>query len=237
MSSHDLFALESGILHAARDLGSQPDLPAETYRDALLTLTDHYQRLMRESRRLISHSDRAERELNRLNEQLQELASALEYKATHDPLTNIFNRGAIIERISSALKRSPITLIVLDIDHFKRINDEFGHPTGDAVICEMVSRIQHEIGSDGDIGRVGGEEFTILLEAMELPSALELVQRIHIDLNHRPLTALPLRPVTASFGVSCCPQGVNFEEAYGCADAALYEAKRNGRNRICQKNV
>lgn len=237
MSSLDLFESESAILHSARTLGERLDLPSEIYRDALLTLADHYQRLMRDSRRLISHSDRAERELNRLNAQLQELAAALEYKATHDPLTHIFNRAAIIERISLALEKTPITLVVLDIDHFKRINDEFGHPTGDAVICEIVSRIQDVLGSSGEVGRVGGEEFTILLADTEISSALALVQRIHASLNGTPLTALPLRPVTVSFGVSWCPQGVDFETAYSCADAALYEAKRNGRNCIYQKNA
>ncbi len=237
MSTHDLFKIENAILVAAHAISEQANLPAETYRNELVSLIGHYQRLVRESRRLIAHSDRAERELNVLNTRLHELAVAMEYKATHDPLTNIYNRGAIIERMTHCLSKSDVALVVLDIDHFKRINDEFGHPTGDAVICELVARVQRVLDGIGDIGRVGGEEFTIVLAEFSPAQAIALVDEIHASLNHSPLGVLPHRLVTASFGVSWCPQGTSFDDAYGCADAALYEAKRQGRNCVIQKII
>ncbi len=107
---------------------------------------------MRETWRLISRSDRAERELNRVNEQLNQLAQELEYKASHDPLTAVWNRGAIIQRISQTLESGPAALIILDIDHFKKINDEYGHPMGDKVICGLVTRIQAHCPAGASIG-------------------------------------------------------------------------------------
>ncbi|MBN3216031.1 GGDEF domain-containing protein [Pectobacterium polaris] len=232
MSTIELFTPEYDILLAARNIANQQERPAEVYRDTLLALTDHYQRLVRESHRLISRSDRAEKELNRLNAQLNQLAVELEYKASHDPLTSVYNRGAIIERINHALERNQAALIVLDIDHFKQVNDTYGHPTGDAVICDLVSRVQQVLNTSNSIGRVGGEEFTILLEGHTLMQAVSLASRLHQDLNRMPLSVLPQQRVTASFGVSWAPQKTRFDALYGAADAALYQAKEKGRNRV-----
>lgn len=91
---------------------------------------------------------------------------------------------------------------MLDIDHFKQVNDTYGHPTGDAVICDLVSRVQHVLSTTNSIGRVGGEEFTILLEGHTLMQAVALASQLHHDLNRMPLSVLPQQRVTASFGVS-----------------------------------
>ncbi|MCG8707169.1 GGDEF domain-containing protein [Brenneria sp. 4F2] len=230
MSTFELFTPEYDILIAARNVANQQNMPAEVYRDTLLALTEHYQRLVRESHRLISRSDRAEKELNRLNAQLHKLAGELEYKASHDPLTNVYNRGAIIERINQTLERNQAALIVLDIDHFKRVNDVFGHPTGDAVICALMSRVREVLKGSGSIGRVGGEEFTILLDDFAIEQAVAIAERIHFSLNDTPLSVLPQQAVTASFGVSWAPPRTCFDTLYGSADAALYKAKNRGRN-------
>lgn len=232
MSTFDLFTPEYDILLAARNVATQREMPAEVYRDSLLALTEHYQRLVRESHRLISRSDRAERELTRLNHQLHKLADELEYKATHDPLTDVYNRGAIIDIINGVLAQRQASLIVLDIDHFKRVNDNFGHPTGDAVICSLMTRVREVLDGVGSIGRVGGEEFTILLDNIPLKQAIGYAQQIHASLNHAPLSALPDDPVTASFGVSWAPVSTGFDTLYNAADAALYAAKQQGRNRV-----
>ncbi|MEC5342384.1 GGDEF domain-containing protein [Brenneria populi] len=230
MSTFELFTPEYDILIAARNVATQQNMPAEVYRDTLLALTEHYQRLVRESHRLISRSDRAEKELNRLNAQLHKLASELEYKASHDPLTSVYNRGAIIERINQTLEHDQAALIVLDIDHFKRVNDAFGHPMGDAVICALTTRLREVLKGNGSIGRVGGEEFTILLDNFTLEQAVSIAQRIHFSLNDIPLHVLPQHTVTASFGVSWAPPRTCFDTLYGSADAALYKAKNRGRN-------
>lgn len=229
---NELFREEHDILAVAKTIADDPALPAEQYRNALATVAGCYQRLVRESYRLISRSDRAERELTRLNKQLQTLATQLEYEATHDPLTAVYNRGAIIKQISSALAESHASLILLDIDHFKKINDEHGHPTGDRVICGLIARIRHCVPEYARVGRIGGEEFTILLPESELADALRVAAEIHESLNALPLDALPGRLVTASFGVSWCDRHASFETLYGCADAALYHAKNRGRNQV-----
>ncbi|KKW51054.1 GGDEF domain-containing protein [Pantoea stewartii] len=229
---NELFLEETQALNHASHVAAQSCLHAEEYRQALSDLNNHYQRLMRETYRLISRSDRAERELNRVNEQLIELTRELEYKATHDPLTNVWNRSAIIKRISDTLTRTPAALIILDIDFFKRINDEYGHPTGDKVICELVQRIQRNTPDIASIGRIGGEEFTIMLPDTFLGEAVIVAGAILASLNASPLDALPERLVTASLGVSWGAAGSHFEALYTHADAALYDAKKHGRNRV-----
>lgn len=229
---NELFLEETQALNQANHVAAQHSLPAEEYRQALLQLNGHYQRLMRETYRLISRSDRAERELNRVNEQLNELATELEYKATHDPLTDVWNRSAIIQRISDTLDQAPAALIILDIDFFKRINDEYGHPVGDKVICELVQRIQRNTPAIASIGRIGGEEFTIMLPNTWLGDAVIVAGAILASLNASPLNALPERLVTASLGVSWGAAGTRFETLYTQADAALYDAKKHGRNRV-----
>lgn len=229
---NDLFREETRVANEASEVAAQTALSAEAYRETLQRLNRHYQRLMRETWRLISRSDRAERELNRVNEQLNQLASELEYKATHDPLTAIWNRSAIIHRITQTLQNGPAALIILDIDHFKKINDDHGHPVGDKVICELVSRIQKNLPDFASIGRIGGEEFTILLPDLFMADAVKVAGTIHASLNAAPLAALPGRLVTASLGVSWGNSGSDFETLYSTADAALYDAKHHGRNRV-----
>lgn len=232
MSDVDLFEVETAILARANHVvASGADEPKQ-YRLALEELVQSYGRLMRESRRLIARSDRTERELNLLNAKLQQLSDELDYKAKHDNLTGALNRGAIFERAHRYLEKSSLSLIVLDIDFFKRINDEFGHPTGDAVIRELVNRLRQGLDDRGDIGRVGGEEFTILLAGVSLDEAVQLAEEIRLAIVQELFSCLPSRAVTASFGVSWSAAGSDFEDAYARADAALYKAKHGGRNRV-----
>jgi hypothetical protein len=108
-----------------------PSAPAPSQcRQALGDLLLAYERLLRETRRLVRRSDRAELEMNQLNSRLQDLAAELEHRATHDTLTGVLNRAAVIELVNQYFVHDDLSLIVLDIDHFKRINDSFGHPTG-----------------------------------------------------------------------------------------------------------
>lgn len=232
MDLNELFREESEVLNRSQHVAAQNTLSAQDYREALLHLNRHYQRLMRETWRLISRSDRAERELNRVNEQLNQLAQELEYKASHDPLTAVWNRGAIIQRISQTLESGPAALIILDIDHFKKINDEYGHPMGDKVICGLVTRIQAHCPAGASIGRIGGEEFTVLLPYYRLSDAVIVAGAIHASLNASPLAVLPQQLVTASLGVSYGKPGSDFDTLYSNADAALYDAKHHGRNRV-----
>ncbi|MCI1003487.1 GGDEF domain-containing protein [Herbaspirillum sp. C7C8] len=232
MDRDDLFAAEAEALHRATAVLADPASAPASHRAALEELVQHYGQLMRQSRRLISRSDRTERELNLLNARLQQLSDELDYKARHDNLTGALNRGAVFERAHQILEQSSMSLIVLDIDFFKRINDEFGHPTGDAVIRELVGRLRTTLAGNGVIGRVGGEEFTILLAGVALEQAVTLAGRIRQAIAGERFQCLSARPVTSSFGVAWATAGSDFEEAYARADQALYQAKRGGRNRV-----
>ncbi|WPO97972.1 GGDEF domain-containing protein [Pseudomonas sp. HR96] len=228
----DLFESENEAVQRARAIAGLEDAEASVYRASLLELTGHFERLMRETRRLIGRSDRAEREMNSLNLQLNTLAQQLEYRATHDALTGILNRGAIIEKSVQALARCGAVMIVLDIDHFKRINDEFGHPAGDAVIRGIVDCLRRIVGDTGLVGRVGGEEFTVLVPGGSLAQGLTLAEAMRRAIAEHRFAAPVERQVTASFGISACAAGTHFDTAYGMADAALYQAKRAGRNAV-----
>jgi diguanylate cyclase (GGDEF)-like protein len=234
MPDIDLFEAETAALSMACEVLAADGMDARDYRKALDELACNYQRLMRETRRLIARSDRKELELNTLNTKLQQLSAELDYKARHDNLTGALNRGAVFERANHFLQNTALSLIVLDIDFFKRINDEFGHPTGDAVIRELVTRLETSLGDVGEIGRVGGEEFTVLLPNMELSQAVQIAEKVRKAIADDVFICLPSRRVTASFGVSWSERHSDFEEAYGRADAALYQAKHQGRNRVEQ---
>ena len=228
----DLFQAEEAALARALGVHGRANADAEAYRLALGELIARYQRLMREMRRVIRHGDRQERELNALNARLRQLAEQLDYKARHDSLTGELNRAAVIELVTQHLSRMSTSLIVLDIDHFKRINDEFGHPAGDAVIVELVRRLKNALPATGALGRVGGEEFTVVLPGTDLDAATRIADTMRCAIADRAFDAVSGRQVTASFGVSFNADGTTFDHAYARADQALYVAKRGGRNRV-----
>ncbi|CAG9275147.1 GGDEF domain-containing protein [Paraburkholderia unamae] len=221
--SLDLFRNESEALERARASAADPHASAQDYHEALAELIRHYERLMRETRRLIGRSDRAEREM-------QALAQQLQYRATHDALTSVLNRSAVIERTVKALRANRAVMILLDIDDFKKVNDDFGHPAGDAVILGIVNCLRRILGDAGIIGRVGGEEFTVVLPGFDIGEALKLAERMRLAIANHTFPAPVSRAITASFGVSDNPAGTDFDTAYGLADSALYAAKRGGRN-------
>jgi diguanylate cyclase (GGDEF)-like protein len=237
MNEPDLFAAETAVLAAARAAHQDDAAGADGYRRMLGEMMAHYERLMRETRRLIRRSDRAERDMNQLNRQLHELAGQLEYRATHDPLTGALNRGALIDNAGRLLLQGDMALIVLDIDHFKQVNDDFGHPAGDAVIQAVVRCLERLLGERVAIGRVGGEEFSVVWPTRYEAEAVALGQRICNTIACEVFAAPIDRPVTASVGVSWNLCGTPFELAYLRADEALYDAKRAGRNcvRLAQR--
>jgi hypothetical protein len=141
-SAPDLFESESAALEKARAIHSMSGAEADEYRQSLGELIAHFERLMRETRRLIGRSDRAEREM-------QALAQQLAHRASHDALTGVLNRSAVIERAGKILRAKSAAMIVLDIDEFKRVNDDFGHPTGDAVILGVVDCLRRIVGGEG----------------------------------------------------------------------------------------
>ncbi len=230
----DLFDAENRALLAARLAFDGQAAGDGTHRQALGELLTAYERLLRETRRMVRRSDRAELEMNQLNQRLQDLTGQLEYRATHDPLTGVLNRAAIIERSNRTLADGSLALVVLDIDHFKRVNDSFGHPAGDTVICGVVECLQRVAPTLAQIGRVGGEEFTALLPGHTLDTAARAAEGMRQAIEAHAFGLPDGSRVTASFGVSWQARGSTFDAAYGSADEALYEAKRAGRNRVAR---
>jgi len=228
----DLFESENAALRKARATYLAPEATVQDCRQSLGELIGQFERMMRQTRRLIGHSDRAEREMHALNTQLQALVQRLEHCATHDALTGVYNRSAVIDMTNKALAADSAIMIVLDIDHFKHINDEFGHPAGDSVIQGIIGCLRREIGEAGFLGRVGGEEFTVLLPRCQIDDAIRLAETIRAAVAGHVFGAPINRSVTASFGLSANPRGTSFDAAYSVADTALYAAKRAGRNRV-----
>ena len=230
--AHDLFDSENRALSTAKAMFDDEQADVHQHHQALGELIGAYERLLRETRRLIRRSDREELEMNRLNQRLHDLATELEYRATHDSLTGVLNRAAVIEHSIESLHERGMALIVLDIDHFKRINDSFGHPVGDQVICGVVTCLKGIVQPEVQIGRVGGEEFTVLLPGHSIEVAESVAEQLRDAIATHDFHLPDRSAVTASFGVSHSSVGGNFDHAYRCADEALYAAKRGGRNRV-----
>lgn len=161
----------------------------------------------------------------------------LELLATVDPLTGVKNRRSMDEGLQMALADALRTnrsygLVMMDLDHFKRINDEYGHSVGDEVLLDLVSLIQKRIRNTDQLYRYGGEEFVLLLSGVD-PDGLELIARnLHKIIRQQLRLRCHDSKITASFGAALLRRNESAEAWLERADAALYEAKRSGRDRI-----
>ncbi|MEQ1671850.1 MAG: GGDEF domain-containing protein [Hyphomicrobium sp.] len=165
----------------------------------------------------------------------------VEKLATLDPLTSLPNRRHFDEYIDAAVTEShddftPLSVVMIDIDHFKRINDSFGHPTGDAVLKQMASLIAKSVRSNDLVARFGGEEFVLVLKKTAKGDARQIAERIRTNILAEnwvnPKSNAGLGKVTASFGIA---EIIDNEEPDGLvarADKQLYSAKKLGRNRV-----
>jgi diguanylate cyclase (GGDEF)-like protein len=166
---------------------------------------------------------------------LREKAGEFEQLSVTDALTGLLNRRYIEARLSEEIKRSnrhgfPMSFMMLDVDHFKSYNDQFGHPAGDDAL-RTVGRVIRETLRGADVAaRFGGEEFSILLPQTTGDEAVAIAERLRVNLEE---AHFPHRRVTASIGVaSCSAELCGSADLVSAADKALYEAKRLGRNRV-----
>jgi diguanylate cyclase (GGDEF)-like protein len=157
-----------------------------------------------------------------------------------DCLTGIATRRHFMEAVAREIDRAsryarPISLALIDVDHFKDVNDTHGHPVGDEILRALVERLQEGLREHDLLGRLGGEEFGIVLPETPLKAAATMARRLCARIAERPLlsTVGPI-PLTISIGVSACrdPDG-QAERLVADADRALYRAKLDGRDRVC----
>lgn len=160
-------------------------------------------------------------------------------EASRDVLTGAMTRRAFSDTLrktfaARARARSKASLVLFDLDHFKRINDTWGHAAGDAVLKAVSRCVLRELRVEDSFGRVGGEEFAILVANADAVIATEVAERVRRAIERLPIPGYDQIAVTASFGVSEATDSLlDVEDWTDRADAQLYEAKESGRNRIC----
>lgn len=173
---------------------------------------------------------------------VQEKARDLEQQVRRDGLTGLFNRMTFDSELASEFERSerygwPVSVLFLDLDHFKHINDTFGHSVGDDVLVTVSQQFAQSLRRDTVLARYGGEEFVLLLPGSDTEGSKTVGERLITTLSGSPILEVQGRPltVTVSAGLATHGDGVRYqspEELLGAADKALYKAKHAGRNRL-----
>jgi len=179
-----------------------------------------------------------------LHDELALAQESLRFAAMHDFLTRLWNRAEIVsflerELVRAKREKKPVGIVLLDVDHFKSINDSLGHRTGDLVLKELAQRLRSQLRGYDGVGRYGGEEFLLVLPGCDLGGALARTAEIQ-----RSVAAAPFAPdlvkvsITVSMGVTIAHRGaVASATLLHDADLALYRAKNSGRNRIEHSSV
>jgi len=160
---------------------------------------------------------------------------------TTDGLTEACNKRYLMEMLQRELKRAQrtqrsLSVVMFDVDHFKKINDQFGHLAGDDVLCELCRRVRTVLRADEVLARYGGEEFTLVLAETTLEEARQLAERLRLAICERPFAVEGATvPVTISLGLGELAPGetINSAQLLARADQQLYTAKRQGRNQVC----
>jgi diguanylate cyclase (GGDEF)-like protein len=159
--------------------------------------------------------------------------------ASHDPLTQVFNARAYYAACEQQIALSqrntqPFSVLFIDLDHFKRINDTHGHAAGDEVLRVVARTLSDRLRSSDVLGRIGGEEFSVFLPNTALPQAMEVAEQLRLALEQcHPDIGSGTLAITASIGVASSAQNAQtMQLIQQQADAAMYEAKKAGRNRV-----
>jgi two-component system, cell cycle response regulator len=172
-----------------------------------------------------------------LHNELVSAQESLRFAATHDFLTRLWNRAEIVsflerELVRARREKKPVGIVLLDVDHFKSVNDSLGHRTGDIVLKELAHRLRSQLRAYDGVGRYGGEEFLLVLPGCDLEGALARTGDIRSAVARDPfMSDVANTAITVSMGVTIAPCGAgDFAALLHNADVALYRAKNNGRN-------
>lgn len=176
-----------------------------------------------------------------LMDELRQARNALQHQATHDMLTGIYNRAGLEASVTREFARAerasePVSVLLFDVDHFKKVNDNYGHAAGDDVLRELAARVSHTIRPYDVLARYGGEEFLIFAPGIHLDEAALMGERIREVVESTPFhTRAGMLPITVSVGVgsSLADTEGRLDPLIESADRALYRAKGRGRNMVC----
>lgn len=199
-------------------------------REQNLSLSERYHRQLRQLEKVARISDRYQ-------DMLRDLNLALREASLRDTLTGLANRRMLMERLREEEQRSqrggqPFVLVMVDVDHFKQVNDTWGHDVGDQVLSRIASVLQESMRGYDLCGRWGGEEFLLLLPETSLSMAVPVIERLRRQLRELELCVAGERlAITASFGVAEQQPGEGYSQTLNRADTALLEAKHSGRDR------
>ncbi len=186
----------------------------------------------------ITKRRKARNAMKEANRRLEELAGALSFQACHDSLTGIYNRRAILDMLGKEYSHvcrngHPFTMAIFDLDHFKDINDMWGHQTGDDVLSGFVEIMRQHLREYDHLGRYGGEEFLVITPGCNGPQAEDLYNRLCSMVAETPVsTRSGMIHITVSGGVTEVDGRQSIDALLGAADGALYRAKAAGRNRV-----
>lgn len=203
------------------------------------TITVHHQP-MPDGGWVATHEDITERK--RAEEALQRANRQLEQLALHDPLTGLANRRKFVERFTYEIARAdrfrmPPSLLMIDVDHFKAINDQHGHLAGDACLRSLAARLAESVRAIDLVARFGGEEFVALLPETSMDQSLIAAERIRSKVEAQPVDigeGTPAVAITISVGAASAADATpTLDEILARADEAVYSAKRAGRNQVC----
>jgi diguanylate cyclase (GGDEF)-like protein len=218
---------------AIREIGAAMSLPEEIVDRAVAAVRDGA------DSSLVRMAKRFEATHHQLETELEEHQARLEHQALHDPLTGLANRVLLLDRLDHALQRSTRrpayrpTVLFMDLDHFKSINDASGHSIGDQVLVAVGARLTALVRPSDTVARLGGDEFVVLCEEIGDPAqAVALAERIAAGLAEPFPIGSREAFVAVSIGVGCASDGDDAEAVLGRADQAMYRAKQLGRGRV-----
>jgi diguanylate cyclase (GGDEF)-like protein len=235
-----LYAEEEKIISRANEfIGLEEINNVQQLQTEYKSLLDNYKKLFKQSKRLIRMSDKMEAELAITKAELEKYSKKLQMQATTDTLTGLANRRKITELLKEEIKKleednnNNFNIIMLDIDFFKKVNDNYGHPMGDEVIKKVSNHMQDKVGSEGVVGRFGGEEFLTILYNNNIQEAALLANQIRSDIESKKIEFEGKQiSVTVSMGIACSAETGIYQELLNKADERLYKAKESGRNQV-----
>lgn len=198
--------------------------------------------IMEDTRNMVKHTQETQTRMQETNNEIakmKEELAAVRASAEQDSLTGLKNRGAFDKKIDTAVysdKHPSTALMMLDIDHFKRINDSFGHLVGDRVIRYVSALLNQVIGKDHYVARYGGEEFAVICTNASLENITQLAEKVRVAMSNSKLqrkdSGDTIGKVTISIGIAVIKTDDNVDALIDRADKALYQAKETGRNQV-----